>query len=307
MVEKAEKIWFDGEFVPWDDARVHVLAQTLHYGLGAFEGIRAYQTEDGRTHVFRLREHIQRLIDSARLLHLEVPFSVEELCEACKETLRVNNQQHAYLRPLVYVDAGQMGLGARDNAVRVAIATWKWGAYLGDEGIEKGIRAKVSSFSRNHPRSLFPKAKAVGHYVNSILAKHEALRAGYDEAIMLDHEGFVSEASGANLFIVRDGKVKTPPYSSAILGGITWDCVCQIFERDGYEISYERFYRDELYLSDEVFFCGTAAEVTPVREIDDLTIGEGTKGPICTEIQQSFFNIVEGKSDDFPEWRDWLD
>lgn len=306
MVEKAEKIWLDGEFKAWDDARVHVLAQTLHYGLGVFEGIRAYETSDGRTHVFRLKEHIQRLLDSARLLHLDVPYSPRELEDACKETLRVNGQAHAYIRPLVYVDAGQMGLGARNNAVRVAIASWKWGAYLGDEGIEKGIRAKVSSYARNHPRSLYSKAKAVGHYVNSILAKHEALRAGYDEAIMLDHEGYVSEASGANLFIIKDGAVKTPPYSSSVLGGITWDCLCQIFEEDGYDISYEKFYRDEMYLADEVFFCGTAAEVTPVREIDDLTIGSGSRGPITASVQRRFFDVVEGRSDDFREWLDWL-
>lgn len=306
MVEKAEKIWLDGELVNWDEAKVHVLAQTMHYGLGAFEGIRAYECSDGRTHIFRLREHIERLLDSARLLHLAVPFSVEEIMTACKDTMRANGQTHAYLRPLVYVDAGQMGLGARDNTVRLAIASWEWGAYLGDEGIEKGIRAKVSSFARNHPRSLYPKAKAVGHYVNSILAKHEVLRAGYDEAIMLDHEGFVSEASGANIFIVKKGVVKTPQYSSSILGGITWDCLCKIFERDGYTVEYERFYRDEMYLADEVFLCGTAAEVTPVREVDDLTIGAGTKGPVCSHVQQSFFDIVRGDSEDFPEWREWL-
>lgn len=306
MVEKAEKIWLDGELVNWDEAKVHVLAQTMHYGLGAFEGIRAYECGDGRTHIFRLREHIERLIDSARLLHLKVPFSIDEIMDACKETMRANGQTHAYLRPLVYVDAGEMGLGARNNAVRLAIASWEWGAYLGDEGIEKGIRAKVSSFARNHPRSLYPKAKVVGHYVNSILAKHEVLRAGYDEAILLDHEGFVSEASGANIFIVKNGKVKTPQYSSSILGGITWDCLCKIFERDGYEIEYERFYRDEMYLADEVFLCGTAAEVTPVREIDDLTIGTGTKGPVCAHVQQSFFDIVHGETEDFPEWREWL-
>ena len=306
MVEKADKIWLDGELVDWDEAKVHVLTHTLHYGLGVFEGIRCYQRADGRSHVFRLREHIRRLFESARLLLMEIPFTEDEIVEACRETLRVNGQREAYLRPLVFFGDGAMGLGSADNRVRVTIVTWKWGAYLGDEGLRRGIRAKVSSYARNHPRSLFPKGKVVGHYVNSILAKREALMAGYDEAIMLDHEGYVSEASGENIFIVRDGVVKTPPYSSSILGGITRDAIIRILKEDGYEISYDRFARDELYLADEIFMCGTAAEVTPVREVDNRRIGAGERGPVGARVQERFFDIVRGSASGYDEWLDYL-
>lgn len=306
MVEKADKIWLDGEFVDWDEANVHVLTHTLHYGLGVFEGIRCYQREDGRSHVFRLREHIRRLFEGAHLLMMEIPFTQEEIVDACLELIRVNKQEEAYLRPLVFFGDGAMGLGSADNKVRVTIVSWKWGAYLGEEGLKRGIHAKVSSFARNHPRSLFPKGKVVGHYVNSILAKREALLGGYDEAIMLDHEGYVSECSGENIFIVKDGVVKTPPYSSSALGGITWDTVRRILNDKGVPVEYARFSRDEMYLSDEVFMCGTAAEVTPVREIDHRKIGEGVRGPITAAVQETFFDVVRGSSAQWPEWLEYV-
>ncbi|MFT6399419.1 MAG: branched-chain amino acid aminotransferase [Bradymonadia bacterium] len=306
MVQKAEKIWFDGKFVDWDDANVHILTHTLHYGLAAFEGIRCYQRTDGRSQVFRLKEHIRRLFESARLGLLVVPFTEDVIAEACRETLRVNGQTSAYLRPLVYVGDGAMGLYAIDNPTRVAIATWPWGAYLGEEALETGIRAKISSITRNHPNSLFSKGKISGHYVNSILAKREVVMAGYDEAIMLDHQGLISEASGENIFIVRDGVVKTPGFSTSILGGITRDCVIKILASKGIGVEYASFARDELYLADEVFFCGTAAEITPVREIDERMIGNGRRGEITTLVQSTYFDIVRGSNNDFDEWLDFI-
>ncbi len=302
---RSDFVWMDGELVPWDGATVHVMTHTLHYGLGVFEGIRAYQRADGRSHVFRLREHIRRLHDSARLLMMEIPHDEAKLVEACKETLRANGQSSAYLRPLVFLGDGAMGLASTANPVRTIIATWQWGAYLGDEGLKNGIRAKISSFTRNHPNSLMPKGKVVGHYVNSILAKREAMNAGYEECIMLDHTGMVSEATGENIFIVRDGVVKTPPYSSSILGGITRDSLVQILRKHGVPIEFGSFARDELYLADEVFMCGTAAEVTPVREIDNRRIGRGARGEVTALVQNTFFDIVRGSSPDFGEWLDW--
>lgn len=306
MVEKADKIWFDGELVNWDDANVHVLTHTLHYGLGVFEGIRCYKRADGRSHIFRLKEHIRRLFDGAHLGMLDIPFTQDEIVEACKATIRANKQEEAYLRPLVFVGDGKMGLYAIDNPTRVAIITWKWGTYLGEEALETGIRAKVSSYTRNHPNSLFPKGKISGHYVNSILAKREVVLAGYDEAIMLDHQGLISEASGENIFIVRDGVVKTPSFSSSILGGITRDSLIAIMRKAGIPVEFGSFGRDELYMADEVFFCGTAAEVTPVREVDERKIGVGKRGEITTLVQKTFFDVVRGTNADFDEWLDWV-
>lgn len=306
MVVKAEKIWMDGELIPWDDARVHVMTHTLHYGLGVFEGIRAYERADGRAHVFRLGEHVRRFFDSAHLMMMELPLTQAQLFDACKETLRANGQKTAYLRPLAFVGDGAMGLNAVDNPIHVMIATWQWGAYLGDEGLKNGIRAKVSSFTRNHPNSMLSKGKVVGHYVNSILAKREAVKGGYAEAIMLDHNGQVSEASGENIFIVRDGVVKTPSYSGPILGGITRDAIVKILKMRNIPVEFGAFGRDELYLADEIFMCGTAAEVTPVREVDDRRIGTGVRGEITQLVQSTFFDIVKGSDDSFPEWLDWL-
>lgn len=306
MVQKAEKIWLDGELVDWDKANVHVLTHTLHYGMGAFEGIRCYKREDGRSQIFRLREHIHRLFQSAHLLMMTIPFTEEEVMEACRETLRANNQEEAYLRPLVFYGDGMMGLGSADNKVRLAIITWQWGAYLGEEGLAKGIHAKVSSFVRNSPRSLFPKGKVVGHYVNSILAKREAMLGGYDEAIMLDSEGFVSEASGENIFLVSNGVVKTPPYSSGALGGITWDTVIHMLKSMDIPVVYDRFARDEMYLADEVFMCGTAAEITPVRMIDNRQIGAGARGPVTEKVQKAYFDLMSGSSTFRNDWLDFI-
>ena len=302
MVAKAEFIWTDGELVPWDDAQVHVLTHTLHYGVGAFEGIRSYRTEGGGSAVFRLDDHLERLFASAKLMMMPMPFSLEELRTACLETLRANDLSEAYLRPLAYIGTGRMGLYAFDNPTRVAIAAWKWGAYLGDEGLEKGIRATVSSWTRHHTGSTLAKGKVCGHYVNSVLAKRQAMLDGYDEAIMLDSESKVSEATGENIFVARDGVVKTPDFSSSILGGITRDAVLQIGQDLGLSMIEGTVSRDELFLADEIFMTGTAAEVTPVREIDHRVVGTGAPGPITKAVQSKFFDIVRGRCDGYERW-----
>ena len=302
MVDSVEKIWMNGDFVAWDDARVHVLTHTLHYGVGAFEGIRAYRRKDGSSVVFRLREHIDRLLDSCKLVQLACPYTADELVVACLRCLALNGLDEGYLRPLVFVGAGRMGLFAVDNPVQVSIAAWRWGAYLGEEGMKHGIRAKVSSYRRHASSSLFSKAKICGHYVNSILAKREVVQDGYDEAVMLDQEGFVSEASGENIFIVKNGLVKTPPFGTTILGGITRDSILTLLADLGHRVVEARFARDEMCLADEVFFTGTAAEVTPVREVDNRAIGNGRPGPITQALQTRFFGIVTGDDDSHLEW-----
>ncbi len=301
MVDKVEKIWMDGEFVPWDNAKVHLLTHTLHYGVGAFEGIRAYKRRDGASVVFRLREHIERLFDSCHLMQLEIPFSRETIVAACLQTIAENGLAEGYLRPLVYIGPGRMGLFAVDNPIHVAVAAWRWGAYLGDDGLAQGIRARISSFMRHSATSTLSKGKICGHYVNSILAKREAMKDGYHEAVMLDQDGFVSEASGENIFIVKNGEVKTPPYGSTILGGITRDSVMELLSEIGLPIREARFCREEMYLADEVFFTGTAAEITPVREIDNRQIGKGEPGPVTKQIQERYFDIVRGEATDHME------
>ncbi len=298
MVDKVEKIWFDGRLIPWAQAQVHVLTHTLHYGLGVFEGIRCYELADGRSAIFRLDEHVRRLFDSAKICSLPMPFTHDQVVRGCLETVRANGLKECYLRPLAFVGEGAMGLGTLNNPTRVAIVAWEWGAYLGDEGIEKGIRAKVASFSRAGVNSLMAKGKIVGHYVNSILAKREALAAGYQEAIMLDPQGYVCEASGENIFVVRDGIVSTAPLGSSILGGITRLTIIALMKEMGLEVRERLIARDELYIADEVFMVGTAAEVTPVREIDDRCIGNGTRGPITERVQSRYFAAVRG---DAPE------
>lgn len=301
MVEKVAKIWFDGELVDWDAANVHVLTHTLHYGMGVFEGIRCYQTEDGRSAIFRLAEHIRRLFDSAKIGMIEMPFTQEQLVKACIDTVAVNGLKACYIRPVVFLGDGAMGLGAM-NATRVAVAAWKWGAYLGDEGLERGIRVKISSFTRPGINMLMSKAKINGHYVNSILAKREALAAGYQEAILLDSSGFVAEATGENVWMVRDGVVYTPPYGGSLLGGITRDTLLVLLEEMGVRVVERMISRDELWIADEVFMCGSAAEVTPVREIDDRTIGQGSRGPLTKKVQQRYFEVVQGVRPPKPEW-----
>ena len=302
MVEKVEKIWMDGKLVDWDDAHVHVLTHTLHYGLGAFEGIRCYRLDDGRSGVFRLVEHIRRLFDTARICSLPMPYSEQEVVEACVQTVRVNGLDECYLRPIAFIGDGAMGLGAQNNPTRVVIVAWRWGAYLGDEGLQQGIRAKISSFSRPGINSLMSKAKIPGHYVNSILAKREVMAAGYDEAILLDAQGYVSEASGENIFVIRDGVVATPNLGGSILGGITRNTAQHILSEMGVEVVERPISRDELYIADEVFMVGTAAEVTPVREIDHRSVGQGTRGPITTRVQARYFELVRGKNIPNPEW-----
>ncbi|RMD82687.1 MAG: branched-chain amino acid transaminase [Candidatus Dadabacteria bacterium] len=292
----------DGELVPWDEARVHVLTHTLHYGLGAFEGLRCYQCRDGRSAIFRLRDHMVRLWQSTRILGIEPPYNVDEMCQACIETVRANELRECYIRPLVYVGEGEMGLAATNNPVRMSVAAWPWGSYLGDDGLRNGIRVRTSSFQRFHVNTLLTKAKAVGHYVNSILASLEARTAGYDESLMLDVDGYAAEGCGENLFIVRDGRVKTPPIGT-ILEGITRRSVIELLRAAGVEVVEERFTRDEIYIADEAFFTGTAAEVTPIRSLDDRTIGNGKPGPITRRLQEDYFAVIKGER---PEYQDWL-
>ncbi|MDH3237162.1 MAG: branched-chain amino acid transaminase [Deltaproteobacteria bacterium] len=305
MVPKTKKIWMDGKFVDWDAAQVHVLSHTLHYGVGVFEGIRCYQTEDGGSAIFRLREHVDRLFASAHIVLLKIPFSREKICQAIRKTLTTNGLTEGYIRPIVFIGDGEMGLFVKTNPIRVAVAAWSWGAYLGEEGIRKGIRAKVSSFCRYHVNSAMTKGKINGYYVNSVLAKWEAKKAGYDEAVLLDTEGYVAEASGENIFIVRNGILQTSTLTS-ILPGITRDSVLNIARKLDIPVKEARFTRDEMYIADEMFFTGTAAEITPVREVDDRRVGAGKPGPVTKQIQEAFFDIVRGKNALFAHWLDVL-
>jgi branched-chain amino acid aminotransferase len=300
-MDKAEKIWLDGKLVNWDDARVHVLTHTLHYGVGVFEGIRAYKTADGRSAAFRLREHIQRLLDSAHILLMEIPFSLERLHEACLETLKVNRQAEGYIRPIAFFGYGSMGVGSI-NPVQVAIATWPWGAYLSEEGLRKGIRAKVSSFTRMHVNINMVRAKVSGQYVNSFLATREAALSGFDEAILLDTDGYVAEGAGENIYLVKDGTLFTPPLSSPVLSGITRDSVLRIARDQGIPVVEQKFTRDTMYLADELFMTGTAAEVTPVREVDHRKIGSGQPGPVTKKLQDTYFRAVHGEEARYREW-----
>ncbi len=305
MVEKVSKIWMNGKLIPWEEANVHILTHSLHYGLAVFEGIRCYLCHDGKSAVFRLREHVDRLFDSAQIGDIKIPYSKREISDACKETLRVNRLREGYIRPIVFIGDGVMGVYPGDNPIQAAIITWSWGAYLGEGALEKGIRVKVSSFTRHHVNVMMTKAKICGNYVNSVLAKREVTKMGYDEALMLDTEGYVSEASGENIFMVKNGMVKTTPLTS-ILSGITRDSVIQIAKAKKITLLEERFTRDELYTAEEAFFTGTAAELTPIREVDDRLIGNGKPGPVTKELQAAFFEIVKGKNPNYREWLDYL-
>jgi branched-chain amino acid aminotransferase len=302
-LDKVEKIWMDGELVDWDDAKIHVLTHTLHYGSGVFEGIRAYATDRGPA-VFRLRDHMRRMFDSAKLLHIEIPFSLEQLVEATRETVRVNNVESCYIRPLVYLGYGEMGLNPLSSPVNVAIAIWPWGTYLGDEGVKYGVRMKVSSWRRMDPNINPSAAKGTGIYVNSILAKVEAIKAGYDEAILLNSHGFVAECTGENLFVVKDGRITTPPLSSGALDGITRDSVMTIARDLGIDVIEADLVRSDLYLADEAFLTGTAAELVPMRSVDDREIGE--PGPITRKIQETYFATVHGEVDQYKGWLDYV-
>jgi branched-chain amino acid aminotransferase len=299
-MEKTERIWLDGQLVPWDEARVHVLTHTLHYGLGVFEGIRCYEGRDGRPAIFRLREHVDRLFGSAHVLDLPMPFGRAQVAQACCEVVRANGLRACYIRPIAFMGDGEMGLGARPPT-RVAVAAWPWGAYLGDEGLRHGIRLKTSSFMRFHPNTLLTKAKACGHYVNSIIANREVRAAGYDEALLLDVDGYVAEASGENIFIVSGGRVKTTPLPT-VLGGVTRQAVLELCAHLGIAAREERFTRDEVYLADEAFFTGTAAEITPIRELDERRVGDACPGPITRRLQELFFAIVRGEEERYRSW-----
>jgi branched-chain amino acid aminotransferase len=293
-----KEIWLDGKFVDWSDAKVHILTHTLHYGLGVFEGIRCYQTADGRSAVFRLADHIRRLFDSARINLIEIPFGRREIEEASLEALRRNHLEEGYIRPIAFIGEGAMGLNPASNLIRVAVIAWPWGKYLGEEGMENGIRAKISTFSRHHVNAKMTKGKTCGDYVNSILAKREALLDGYDEAIMLDVQGLVSEASGQNIFIVRDGVLQTPPLHS-VLDGITRATVCELARRRDIPVEERLITRDDLYVADEIFLTGTAAEVTPIREVDHRAIGNGSRGPVTKVLQEAYFDVVAGRDPAF--------
>ena len=305
MSFKTKKIWMDGKLVPWEEAKVHVLTHALHYGTGYFEGIRCYFLEDGRSAVFRLDDHIRRFFDSGRILGFPLPYTPEQIQQATLAIIRGNGLKECYIRPLAFVGLGEMGLYAPDNPIHVIIAAWPCGAYLGDEGIKNGIRAKVSSYTRHHVNVMMTKSKVSGNYVNSVMAKNEVKKAGYDEAIMLDTEGYVAEASGENIFIVRQRRVKTTPLTS-ILPGITRESVLTIARDKGYQVQEERFTRDELYTADEAFFTGTAAEVTPIREVDNRKIGNGCPGPVTLDLQQTFFNTIKGNDKKYAGWLTYL-
>ncbi|MRJ02642.1 MAG: branched-chain amino acid transaminase [Epsilonproteobacteria bacterium] len=297
-MEKADYIWMDGRLVEWDQAKVHILTHTLHYGNGVFEGTRAYKTDRGLA-IFRLEDHTKRLLNSAKIVAIKAPYSLEELMEAQIELLRKNDfDSNVYIRPLIYLGYGVMGLYHVNAPVNVAIAAWKWGAYLGEEGLQKGIRVKVSSFARNSVKSTMGKAKAVANYLNSQMAKYEAIRAGYEEALLLDDEGFVAEGSGECLFLVRDGVLISPPNDNS-LESITQDTIIRIAKDMGIPIERRRVTRDEVYIADEAFFTGTAAEVTPIREVDGRTIGNGGRGPLTERLQEAYFDIVYGRNREY--------
>lgn len=300
MADRDGVIWMDGEFVPWREAKVHVLTHTLHYGLGVFEGVRAYNTINGPA-IFRLHEHTRRLFGSAKILGMHMPFTQEEISQACIDCLRENALKSAYIRPMCYYGAEGMGLRADNLRTHVSVAAWEWGAYLGEENMQRGIRIRTSSYTRHHVNVTMCRAKANGHYINSMLALQEAIACGYDEALLLDVDGFVAEGSGENVFIVHDGVVFTPELASA-LAGVTRDAVITLAREAGYEVREKRITRDEVYTADEAFFTGTAAEVTPIREVDNREIGSGQRGPVTEHLQRLFFDQVEGRRDAHPQW-----
>lgn len=304
MDDRDGVIWLDGEFVPWREAKTHVLTHTLHYGMGVFEGVRAYKTDAG-TAVFRLEDHTNRLFGSAHILNMPMPYDKETINKACLDSVKNNNLESAYIRPMCFYGSEGMGLRADNLKVHVTVAAWAWGSYLGNEGLEKGIRIKTSSFTRHHVNITMCKAKANGNYMNSMLALQEALADGYDEALLLDNEGYVAEGSGENIFIVRDGIMYTPDLTSA-LEGITRETIMQFAEENNILVKEKRITRDEVYLAEEAFFTGTAAEVTPIRELDNRQIGDGKRGPITEKLQKRYFDCVEGKLSEYQNWLSYV-
>ena len=294
----------NGSFVAWNDAKVHILTHSIHYGTGVFEGIRCYKTDSGSA-VFRLPEHVNRLFESAHILQMDMPFTRNAVSDAILETIRINKIDACYIRPLAYIGYGAMGIFPKENPVQVSIAVWPWGSYLGEEGLKNGIRVKISSFCRPHVNATMVRSKTTANYANSLLAKREALKNGYDEAMLLDTDGYVAEGSGENVFMVRKGILKTPPLTS-ILEGITRETVMQLAAERGLRVVEERFTRDELYIADEAFFTGTAAEITPIREVDDRMIGTGKPGPVTKQLQAAFFDIVHGRDTRHGDWLTYL-
>ena len=301
LSDRNGKIWMDGQLIDWRAAQVHVLTHTLHYGCGAFEGVRAYKTDKG-TAIFRLQEHTERLMNSAKILRMKLPFSADALNEAQKEVIRANKLESCYIRPLMWIGSEGLGVSPKANSVHAMVAAWAWGAYLGEEGMKRGIRVKTSSYTRHHVNVTMTQAKTVSNYTNSVLAVLEAQEDGYEEAILLDPAGFVSEGSGENLFLVKNGVVYTPDLSAGALNGITRNTVLHICKDLGLDVVQKRITRDECYIADELFFTGTAAEVTPIREYDRVQIGEGSRGPVTTRIQNAFFDIVSGRNPQYAHW-----
>lgn len=307
MADKDGKIWYDGQLVDWREAKLHVLTHTLHYGMGVFEGVRAYKTDSGKTAIFRLQEHTQRLLNSAKIFQLKVPYDLQALMDAQVAAIQENNLESGYIRPLIWVGSEKMGIAAKDNTVHVAVAAWPWGAYLGEEGMAKGIRVKTSSYTHHMPNVTMCKAKAVSNYPVSIMANQEATKNGYDEAMLMDPQGFVCQGSGENVFLVKDGELHTPDLSGGALDGITRRCVMQFCADLGIKVTERRITRDEFYLADEVFLTGTAAEITPVREYDDRTVGAGCRGELTTKLQSLFFDAVHGRNDKYKDWLYYVD
>jgi len=301
MDDRDGKIWMDGHMVDWRDAKIHVLTHTLHYGCGAFEGVRAYPTPKG-TAVFRLQEHTKRLFNSAKILRMAIPFTQEEINQAHLSVVRENDLKSCYIRPLAWIGSQKLGVSPKGNTIHAMVAAWSWGAYLGEEGLAKGIRVKTSSYTRHHVNITMTQAKAVSNYTNSILANMEAVDDGYDEALLLDPSGFVSEGAGENIFVIKDGVIYTPDLSAGALNGITRNTVLHIAEDLGLQVVQKRITRDEVYICDEAFFTGTAAEVTPIRELDRIQIGQGARGPITEKVQSAFFDIVNGKNPKYAHW-----
>jgi branched-chain amino acid aminotransferase len=301
-IKKVDTIWVDGSLIPWDSATDHMLAHTMHYGVGVFEGIRAYQRSDGKTHIFRLREHIERLIDSATICTIDSPYTRDQLMQACLDIVKGNKMTSCYLRPLMYLGYGALGLGSLESPVRTMVACYEWGAYLGDDGLKKGIKCMISGFSRANGNAVMNKGKICGQYVTSVLAKRMANKSGFDEALMLDPQGYVAEGTGENIFVIKHGIVRTPPTSGSILAGITRDTAITLLKEQGVDVREENVARDELYTADEVFLTGTAAEITPVRDIDHRKIGRGEAGPVTRRLQESFFSVVKGSDTKHNDW-----
>jgi branched-chain amino acid aminotransferase len=301
MDDRDGKIWMDGKLVDWRDAKIHVLTHTLHYGCGAFEGVRAYKTAAG-TAIFRLREHTERLFNSAKILRMKIPFTLDEVMDAQRAVVRENKLESGYLRPLTWIGSEKLGVSPKGNTIHLMVAAWAWGAYLGEEGLRRGIRVKTSSYTRHHVNITMTQAKAVSNYTNSILANTEAVDDGYDEALLLDASGFVSEGAGENIFVIKNGVVYTPDLSAGALNGITRNTVFAICQDLGLKVVEKRITRDEVYIADEAFFTGTAAEVTPIRELDRIELGKGERGPVTEKIQAAFFDIVNGRNPKYAEW-----